>query len=169
MTSFFLLFKECRAVHLMRTPERTIMSNCLNYANNIDILAEGRGYFKLKVSAPAFSLSAVPAFLQQVHPLFEERKGGLTNWRFGHYQSRFVVPCSTMRWKYPLGREMGHETSKGLPSKGVMRLVWTKKLLTCLSYEILFLKWWKPISLGILMNFRETGSPNSKMNEKSEQ
>lgn len=34
------------------------MSNCLNYANYIDILAEGRGYFKLKVSAPAL------AFLQ---------------------------------------------------------------------------------------------------------
>lgn len=57
----FFFFKECRAVHLMRTPERTIMSNCLNYANNIDILAEGRGYFKLKVSAPAL------AFLQCRH------------------------------------------------------------------------------------------------------
>lgn len=127
------------------------------------------GLLQIKSFSSCFSLSAVLAFLQWVYPLFEERKGGLTNWRFGHYQSRFVVPCSTMRWKYPLGREMGHETSEGLPSKGVMRLVWTKKRLTCLSYEILFLKWWKPIFLGILMNFRETGSPTSKMSEKSEQ
>lgn len=37
------------------------MSNCLNYANNVDILAEGRGYFKLKVLAPAL------AFLQRRH------------------------------------------------------------------------------------------------------
>ncbi|XP_073443000.1 transient receptor potential cation channel subfamily M member 1 isoform X3 [Dendrobates tinctorius] len=49
---------------------------------------------------------------------------------------------------------MDHGTGEGLPSKAVMRLAWTKRLLTCLSYEILFLKCLHPFSSGNHINFQ---------------
>lgn len=79
------------------------------------------------------------------------KKGGSTNWRLGGgYQSRFIVPCSSEGWKYPVGKERGvMGLPKGLPWTGVMRLCRTKSLLTCSSYELPLIKWWSFMSCGI--------------------
>lgn len=164
MTSFP---KECWAVRLMRTPERAIMSNCLNYAKQPWDFSWTRGVrFRLETFQCLIRLafSAEQAFSQvALSHLFGEREDGLTN---GEIWAPSKLICCALfhhEMEIPSGQGDGSWDFQRITFKGSHEIGSNKDAAHMLIIGHSLLKVVElPTFQGMLIDFRDAGSPSLK-------